>query len=437
MPFFDFADLDRRIHAMALALARRRSVLAEGEGDAEASVTFSRDASSRATFEALGDLGADPFAKALRAWVGHLTLERVTSAESVAYLESRADRLVDDDDPQARPVSVRELSRALLDEDRVAHPAARRLPAAGRLARDAVRRLADRRAEAERLLANGDEAVLGSLRGGDPSELIEQSFESTRAVFESIAGERTWLETVRRSVAADAAEGWPAKLTARWLFELFGRGELFKGVRMNVGRLPEPLGAASFARALAKVGRAWAFEDRPVSTPFCLVRAPSDPLVARRSALFASLVLEPRFHERKLGLGRDRSRAQARTVGLSAVIWLRLAALQARAWWLLRSGDASDFDEASERALGRGMSRAWLGVVPELRPDAGGALRSMLDAISEREGLRDRFDEDWFDNPRAHEALRHENHMLIESRTPVSEDAARSALDRRIVELFG
>ena len=52
-----------------------------------------------------------------------------------------------------------------------------------------------------------------------------------------------WIE---RSLATDAADGWPARLSVRWLDETFP--EMSRGVSQRPP-LPKASGAASFARA--------------------------------------------------------------------------------------------------------------------------------------------------------------------------------------------
>ncbi|NUP11314.1 MAG: hypothetical protein HOW73_35150 [Polyangiaceae bacterium] len=425
---FDLVRLDQRIAAMAVALRKRRRTLFAGRYSDDDQVTFARDASTRASFEALGDLGSDPVARATRAWVGHLTIERVTSDDLVALEAARAE--VDTEVEPHR--SIHDLVRALFGPEREARAAAAAIRDKGAATVDAARRFAERRAEAERLLGAKPSASEDSF---DP---VEVALDGTDAAFASLdLSSKTWAGVVRRSVASDAGEGWPAKITARWITDTLGRGELLRGVPLDVTSLPEPLGAASFARALADVGGSWAFYDRPAQSPFCVMRTPNDDLVLRRAALFGSLILEPVFHERKLGLGRDRARHQAATIARAAIVWLRLAAMRAAAWPLLAKPLDGTFPDLSERALGRPIPRALLGAVPRLMPDARAELRAMLAALVDRDVLREQFDDDWFDNPRAHEALRHENHLPAESRPALPAEAVPRALAGRIRDLLG
>jgi hypothetical protein len=415
---FDLLDLDRRVNKVAAALERRRAAPSSAPLE---EVAFDREVSSRATYQELGSLADDPLVRGVCAWVAHLTLERVTSPDAVAVRAARLELGAVD-----ATASVDEHVRRLLGSERDARASAAELERVSARASDAHARLAERRAEAARLLGVADEP--------EP-ELAAKVLSATRDAFDVIGPPGSWLQSVQRAIASDASEGWPAKLSVRWLHEQLSRGDLFKGVRLDAPRPPLPLGASSFALALHRLGAAWSWADRPEHTPLCLVRAPNDALVARRAALLASLVVEPTFHTRKLGLGRDRANLQARAIGRAAVLWLRMAALGAAAHRLSRERARATFEELSEEALGRPLPRALLGVLPAPRRTGGLGLRAVLEALAERDSLRARFDEDWFDNPRAHLELRHEHHQLVTARAVIPLESGLAALDARLREL--
>lgn len=384
-------------------------------------LAFDREVSSRATYLELAPVAADPLAGGIRAWVGHLTLARVISPDEARYRDARLAVAAD------ATASVDEHVRRLLGPEREARPSADELARVAQPVADALSRLSERRREAARLLALEDEP--------EPA-LAETVLACTGPVFEASGRPESWLAALRRALATDAGEGWPAKISLRWLHEQLARGSMFEGVKLEAPRLPAPLGASSFALALHRLGAAWARADQPAHAPFCLTREPHDRLVARRAALLASLVLEPTFHQRKLGLGRDRAAAQARVMGRAAIAWLRWTALAQRSWQLAGLGDRASFAELSERALGRPLPRALLGVLPLPRRSAGLELRALLDALAEREQLRERFDEDWYDNPRAHVELRHEHHQPLAARRPLAPEQGSAALASRIDELL-
>ena len=68
------------------------------------------------------------------------------------------------------------------------------------------------------------------------------------------------------------------------------------------------------------------------------------------------------------------------------------------------------------------MPGAAFTTLPRLDPEAAARLTGLLVATTDRATLRDRFDEDWFDNPKAVLELRHENHQatLVRNERPAS-----------------
>jgi hypothetical protein len=229
---------------------------------------------------------------------------------------------------------------------------------------------------------------------------------------------RPWDESIARSLARGATSGWPARLSVRWIEELFRPTGLTDGLSIQLGRLPEPLGASSFARAFADLGRAFAEASAPPSAPFVLARSPFDVRVARRSALFGGLLADPLFGVRALGLGKDRAKTQAREIARAELQQLRIDAARVRLRGaLLLPGNARKerFEEETARALGAPLPSSLAGVIPKLGPEDPSRLFGALLSALDRRRLIDRFDEDWFRNPRAAEALRDEEAALPES----------------------
>ena len=64
------------------------------------------------------------------------------------------------------------------------------------------------------------------------------------------------IARARIGVGAAADEGWPARLTRRWMAEVFGGVTLGEGLDVRLGPLPEAWGALSFARALGMLATA-------------------------------------------------------------------------------------------------------------------------------------------------------------------------------------
>jgi hypothetical protein len=400
---FDLLRLDRLVEALAVKLRAFR--LAGLSGDAPA---IEREASSLSTYEDLRAITTDPLAPRLALHVAALTLDRVTLADEarVALLRRKPA-----ENASAHGATVAQLARLLLDPTGDRGKRLTDLSSISAGVRDAQRLFAERRREAARRLRLRDETDVDHAPLTPPGAvpLAEAVLRATEPAFAEMR-DRPLVGMLDVAVASAAGDGWPAKITARWVREVF-RGPLFDGVAVDLGGLPDAVGAASFARVLARAGRELAFRDRPAGVPYTLVRDPFDLLEARRGALFAGLVLEPRFHQKKLGLGPARAKEQARVVARASVVWIRLAALRALvAAGMATGGSIDDYPDLSERCLGRPLSRELAGVFPHVGPRSALDLAAVLAAARDRAIYREGFDDDWFDNPRAHEALRHEHH---------------------------
>jgi hypothetical protein len=97
---------------------------------------------------------------------------------------------------------------------------------------------------------------------------------------------------------------------------------------------------------------------------------------------------------------------------------------------ILANNGQSAFEELTFRAFGAPIPGALLGVLPRVDPGAEARFFGALASSIDRRDLRDRFDDDWFANPRAHEALRHEHHLPLVKRPapPPPPTAVASAL---------
>lgn len=370
-----------------------------------------RKVSRRELHEELGGLATDPWARALRGWVAYLTLERVTARDHLRAAELRHARAHRTE--RGELVSLDELVESVLLRPREPARAAAELVEAARPLRRAARFASARWVEAASLLEGLDLAALE--HPGSTREALGQAagemLASTDALRPS-AGARPWWELVSEGFGREAGEGWPVAPNARWIEGIFHGSVLVEGLRPSLPPLPRAIGASSFARALACFGRALVDVDLPLG-PFAMGRRPFEPLSARRAALFASLVAEPSFHRHVLGLGRSASREQARRAASSLVVHLRHLAARVHAFDAFIELDEDEamhaHAEATLRALGSSVPGALAGVVLRyprgLRLEWQGILLGVLD----RSALRDQHDEDWWRNPRAHEALRHEH----------------------------
>jgi hypothetical protein len=111
------------------------------------------------------------------------------------------------------------------------------------------------------------------------------------------------------------------------------------------------------------------------------------------------------FHQKLLGTTRGRSEDQARWVARGGLFALRIAAFRARLA-TERNLSGSAFEELSARVFGTPLPASWHGVFPRVRGHEATVWSGLLEALDVEGTLMDRFDEDWFLNPRAAEFLR-------------------------------
>jgi hypothetical protein len=135
-----------------------------------------------------------------------------------------------------------------------------------------------------------------------------------------------------------------------------------------------------------------------------------DPaLPAAAGALGASLLLEPRYLQDATGLDRKRSGDVVRRLALRLLFRLRAHAAALRVAAEVERGTAGRaWEEAHVEALSLATLARWPGGLAARDADAGShraALAGAAWAASLRLALRDRFDEDYWRNPRTGEAL--------------------------------
>jgi len=137
------------------------------------------------------------------------------------------------------------------------------------------------------------------------------------------------------------------------------------GLELDLGPTPAPLGASSYARALARFGAAYARAAISTGRPFVLASDPSDVHPMRRGALFGSLLVDAVFLRRKLGLSRDAASRAARSVAATVLASVRLDAVRTLVDFATTS--ASAIEEAASDALNVHVPASLAGLLP--RPD--------------------------------------------------------------------
>lgn len=371
-----------------------------------------RAMTTRERFEQLAGLPEGlPNAESLRRWQACLTIERVTWEDrALAEVTRReADHRVEGLGDLRW--SVRSLVLELVvtgDDARRGRVAQGLVQACGDASTWAMRWAMRRHAAAHHLGIGGLRWLEAPLRDAGLPDVARQVLNATDDVMSASMGQVDgWQDVVAAGAAMDARHGWPAALTPRWFRSVFGGWKTLEGLRVDPGPLCDALCGASFARALARFGAAVhrGCAARAGGT-FSLTHRPFDAADASYGALFASLLTSVPFLKRHMGLGSDRAREQAQSIGRSLLISMRVCAAQAAV------GAAEGPETMVEahvtrgsQAFGSSVPEEMVGVVPRYDPRAGARLCGALRAAVLERDLVEHFDEDWFDNPRAHEWL--------------------------------
>jgi hypothetical protein len=372
-----------------------------------------------------------PLRDALGRWVYFLIQARIGCADDVAWARAAAKTAPVDRGEGRSETAWRAAWRGAVaaPSSPAALPwleaAAELAPA---LASVATHRASRRMEVAHRLgLAHPAEPLVGvapSLLHEAATRFLATTDDLWSATFRDVLREGGGLAAVLvAAVGRQAGEGWPARLSAASLRELLRHA--FDGPPIEVPALPPARGAASFARGLGALGFAVRSARPSSSVPFALAREPWFVAAHRLSFVVASLAADPLFQGRALGLGSRASSAQARVLARAALFDVRLHAMR------LRLGDEAApaprdlFDELTARTFGRSMDRRFCGAWPRAREDEPARWLALLETVRFGRSLRDRFDADWFRNPRAWRELR----ASTLAREPVDEVVVRAGAD--------
>ncbi|MEA2745924.1 MAG: hypothetical protein QOI41_67 [Myxococcales bacterium] len=198
-------------------------------------------------------------------------------------------------------------------------------------------------------------------------------------------------------LARDAREGWPAYLTQRWLDDVF-KALAPRGA--DAGKLPEALGGASFLRAATTWGYAWKTAGAPRSMPFALARDPYPAPAFRFGFAMAHAVAEPEFQKRLLELPARLAKAQARV--LRGTMFHEARMIAARALFATEEHvTPSLFEEIGARLFGAPLPASMRDAWPDPRTSDPSRLLALLGTRAFLAHIVDRYDDDWFRNPKA------------------------------------
>jgi hypothetical protein len=411
----DLFALDRDVARAARSLAQWRAAVERGE-DAADDDPFqgTRHVAGKSTWTALGELPAgaadEPLRAAIRRWVLALVQARIGLVDELT--RAREAREPRGHFEGARPgrVSWRDAWRNAVT---AGTPGVVRLwlsaaaDAAPPLA--SLQRLsAGRRAEVARRMGLGHPweqrvPVAPRVILASASRFLERTDDLARAVRRETIGEGPAPEAaLHAAIARDAGDGWPARLTPRWLEETFRSG--LQGLSLELPPLPHAAGASSFARAMTSFGQAYRRACAPRAMPFSLAFEAWFLGTYRFGYAFGALAGNPEFHQRALGLGSRRAAAQARVLGRTALFEARLGA--ARLILDAEETPRDAFEDVTIRLFGGALDGRLRGAWPGSRDAEPARWLGLLGAPALVRTLREAYDTDWFRNPRAWTHLR-------------------------------
>jgi hypothetical protein len=348
----------------------------------------------------------DPLARPLRAWLGFLLLEHDTLESRrrvAAALRHERHRL---DEPERAELSLAEMRRAALVDAPLRAGWLRAYETRAGALQHARLAYWERRTERAGRLG------VTLLRDAEMiHQLVANTLSQTAEAYADL-GIRTLSAYIEGGLAHDAPGLYPKRLSPRGLGELFREGNWLGGLEPSAPELPEMLAPASLSRGLWRFGETLhdAATNRRKDRPFVVANDVRGLRRAEFGALFALLPLSSAFAVRRLELSRSRLSDYSRAVRRMLLLALRSAAVRAE----LRLAEP----EGAER-----YRRSFTEFLPdalnfELDPKVAGALFvdeaaserlwAVLSALAKNQALTEEYDDDWFRNPRAVEALRAE-----------------------------
>jgi hypothetical protein len=353
-----------------------------------------------------GNENRDPLARPFREWLGFLLLEHDTIGSRrrvAAALRQERHRV---DEPERAELSLYELRRAALVHAPLRRAWLRAYETRTNALQHARFEYWERRTERAPLfhvvLARDAELF---------RKLVAQGLAQTAEAYADF-GVRELSSYIELGLGHDAPGLYPKRLSARGLGELFREGNWLGGLEPTAPALPEMLAPASLLQSLWRFGETLhdAATSRRRDRPFVVGNDVRGLRRAEFGALFALLPLSPSFAMRRLELSRSRVSDHSRALRRVVLLGLRSAAIRAELR-LAEPGGAGQYRRTFTEFVPEALNF-------ELDPNAAGAffvdeaaperLFGLLAAFGKTQALTEEYDEDWFRNPRAVEALRAE-----------------------------
>lgn len=230
-----------------------------------------------------------------------------------------------------------------------------------------------------------------------------------------------WLS---QGTGLGVADAMPSRLTEANLADWFRDGRLLEDLPLGSWALPKLLVPATFFRGLEDLGRRFRIAAGPRNQPFVIARDPFQLEAHAMGYCFASLLLNPSFVERRLGLGRKNQIDYLRSVSKSLLLELAQRALKVtlRAPALRSSAELrTTFQERVAEHFGPEPHPNLALVLFRLREDDAQRLLGAVLGLRLALDLREQHDEDWFRNPRAIDQLRSQARLAPRLRAPREE----------------
>lgn len=402
-------ELDRELARVAPRATAAYRALRTGR---EVTLTIPDTLTDPETIERIAGDQTDPIAPALLRWLYWVQLmQRGLALEGARVHRYRVERHALDT-PLSGSFSWRELLGHAL-RDRARRPALLdSLLERGAELRDAGTRLHELRAELPSFGAGSAYRSRSELELPCPDitacarSFLEQSADAHQSLE---AGSLSELLELGLAHAAD--DGWPRQLSLRSLHDLLGQRDWLSGLRLELGELPAPVSAASFARGLLRLGAAWSEALASPARPFALSHDPFGLARCTHGALFSGLVTSAVFLKRQLGIDKTKATGHARALSVSALLFARQLALRVLLDEPALSGPDSlreAFSDHAALALGFEVPPSAAGLVFRARLGDAQRLAGLFRAAARAARLAEEHDDDWFRNPRAIEQLRAE-----------------------------
>lgn len=422
-------ELSRALAKRDEDLARRRTEPAEAllQLDPYASV---RKVASRETLHRLVDRKGDPAAPLLAAHVAELVVRRVARDAELHATDARL-----------RPEVLVHATGERLSVSSAVQKLVARAPDGDLVAR-ALAEHADGAHHAARLTLAREgeiEKRFGVTVTRTPWARDLAAAKARAIVLElgpRLVREAPLHDTLARGAGHGVDVGFPKELSPRTLWELLPSA-FREGPPLDPPSPPRPLAPASYVRAFAAVGRGWARAARSRSLPLPLAVTPHRLEEHLLGALFASIFRTDPFLGSGLGLARrerERAARQLATVALHDLLRRALATALLPALLDDRPRDAeTTWEELARWVMGTPVAPRLVAVLPRVEGDAPTRLAALGLGAALADELRERFDEDFFRNPRAVEELRHR----LAASPPLTADpeAVARGLDRLVQDL--